>query len=317
MTNVIIDSAIYAMQPFGGISTLWRAITPLLPDLLPECTFDPAQPADVFLSTYYQPAPPGAKSVVVVYDYIQERYPGLSSFAPDALWKRSAVAAADAVVAISKWTADDVLRFDGKVASVAYLSTSLDRASDDEVRAFRRLYKIDYPYVLIMGRRSLYKNFNTYIQALRVLGSQRGFGTLCVGGEETIGPASVDALLARPMSHRALPPEHLAAAYTGALCLVYPSLYEGFGLPVLEAYSCGCPVICGDGGALAEINEAALVVNITAPREIAQALVAMSNPGVRIEHILKGYEVAQRFSWQQPAQQIAASIRSVMEREAA
>src|SRR5687768_17054043 len=68
--NIVIDDTIYHLQQSGGISTLWRALTPALQAALPDFTFDPARPADVFISTYYQPAPDGAKSIAVVYDYI-------------------------------------------------------------------------------------------------------------------------------------------------------------------------------------------------------------------------------------------------------
>jgi glycosyltransferase involved in cell wall biosynthesis len=305
MTNIVIDDAIYRLQASGGISTIWRALTPLLQDKLPEFTFDPAQPPDIFISTYYQAAPPGATSVVMVYDYIHERYPGLSSFATDALWKQSAVRAADAVVAISQWTANDVRQFQGKPSTVAYPATSLERASAQDVQAFKAKYGLPDHYVLIVGRRDLYKNVSAYWQALRLL--PHTF-TLCIGGE------ALDAIQGHRQQLR-LDPGEMAAAYTGARCLVYPSLYEGFGLPVLEASSCGCPVICGSGGALAEINAAALVVDVTRPRSIAEALMKLQDPGVRIDHVLRGYEMARRFSWQQTADQMVAIIKNIAERE--
>lgn len=304
MTNILIDDAIHHMQLAGGISTLWRALGPLLREALPDFTFDASQPADVFLSTYYQPAPDEAKSIVVVYDYIADRYPGIPKYSPDILWKRAAVAQADAVVAISEWTASDVLRFDGKQASVAYPATSLARVSHDAVQAFKAKYSLPDNYVLIVGRRDLYKNVSTYWQAARMM--QPPPFTLCVGGEEAAIPSG---------KRVHLDASELSAAYTGAMCLVYPSLYEGFGLPVLEAYACGCPVICGDGGALAEINGATCVVDVTRPREIAQALLKMQDPGTRIGHILKGYDVAQRFSWASMAASVATVIRDVAKKE--
>lgn len=302
--NIVIDDTIYHLQQAGGISTLWRALTPLLHQALPECAFDPTRPADIFLSTYYQPSPAGAKSIVVVYDYIADRYPLLLKHAPDVLWKHAAVASASAVIAISEWTARDVMRFDGKQATVAYPATSLTRADHATVQAFKAKYQLPDSYVLLVGRRDLYKNGPTYWQAINMMQPQPF--TLCVGGEP---------MMSFPAGKRVhLEADELAAAYTGALCLVYPSLYEGFGLPVLEAYACGCPVICGDGGALSEINQAARVVDVTRPAQIAQALATMVDPGVRIEHILKGYEIAQRFSWASMAQQVAAVIRDVAEK---
>lgn len=300
--NIVIDDAIYTMQSSGGISTLWRALTPALKEALPEFTFDSTKPADIWLSTYYQPAPEGAKSIVMVYDFIHERYPGLSRFSQDSQWKHAALARADAVIAISQWTAADAKIYAPDTATdVAYPATTLHRASHDEVQAFKAKYGLPDSYVLIAGRRDLYKNVSTYWQAVSLI--QQSPFTLCIGGETMASSPSQRQLR--------LPDSELAAAYTGALCLVYPSLYEGFGLPVLEAYACGCPVICGSGGALAEINGAALVVDVTRPREIAQALATMSDPGVRIDYILKGYEVARRFGWPQMAERVAAVIRSV------
>jgi len=306
--NIVIDDTIYKLQQSGGISTLWRNLTPALHEAMPDCMFDAAQPADVFLSTYYQPAPVGAKSVVMAYDFIHERYPAFRPVTQDSLWKAAALERADAVIAISQWTADDVKKFTGKNAMVAYPATTLERAAHEDVQAFRAKYHLPERYVLIVGRRDGYKNVGSYFQALSLL--PPSFLTVCTGnGSEPL------VTYGRPTIGLSLTPDELAAAYTGALCLVYPSLYEGFGLPVLEAYACGCPVICGSGGALAEINQAALVVDVTKPREMAEALMKMSDPGVRIEYILKGYEVVKRFRWQDMAAKVAAVIKEVTERE--
>lgn len=310
--NIIIDDTIFKLQSHGGISTIWRELIARLPALLPDCTFDPALPADIFLSSYYQPAPVGAKSVVMVYDFIHERYPAFPRYSVDSQWKALAIARADAVIAISQWTALDIRNYTlyKDAIKVVYPATLLERDNHEDVQAFKAKYQLPDRYVLIVGRRDLYKNVSTYFQAAAML--PPSFLTLCVGdGTE---PAMT---YGRPVRGIHLPPEELSAAYTGALCLVYPSLYEGFGLPVLEAYACGCPVICGNGGALAEINEAAVVVDVTKPREIAEALVKLSDPGQRIDHILRGYEVVKRFSWERMAQQVAGVIKEVSERETA
>lgn len=299
--NLWFGDEIFHLQSQGGIRGLWRELLPCLKEALPEATWDSDQPCDVWLPSYYGygKKPEGTKSVVLVYDFIHERYPGLAH-KMDALWKREAIEQAAAVIAISQWTAADTRWLAGKEATITYPATSLTRASHEDVLAFKAKYGLPDNYVLIVGNRALYKNVSTYWQALKMM-NPRPF-TLCVGGENAPVPAEM---------HVRLNADELAAAYTGATCLVYPSLYEGFGLPVLEAYSCGCPVICGDGGALAEINEAARIVNVTRPMEIARAIVDMHDHGTRIEHILKGYKVAQRFSWVTMAQQIADVIRGV------
>lgn len=304
MKRLLIDRAIFNLQSSGGISTLWRSLLPYLATALEGWEIVDSLPADVFISTYYQPAPAGIPSIAIVYDFIAQRYPLLSSHTIDSQWKYAAIENASAVIAISQWTADDVLRYQGKQASVAYPATSLHRAKQSEVLAFKAKYGIQSAYVLISGRRDLYKNVSTYWQACRMMTPPPL--TVCIGGEPMASNSHV--------LHIDLDASELTAAYTGAMCLVYPSLYEGFGLPVLEAYSCGCPVICGNGGALAEINEAACVVDVTRPREIAQALVTLMNPSERMSYILKGYDVAKRFSWQAMAEQIASVVRDVVER---
>jgi glycosyltransferase involved in cell wall biosynthesis len=300
--NIIISPEIFQLQARGGISTLWRNLIPRIQALLPECTFDSTQPADVWIPTYYAAAPVGIPSIVTVFDWMHERYPKLSPFAVEAVTKRRAIAHATELISISHWTASDTQAFMQRESTVVYPATDLQRASSDEVAAFRTKYKLPDEYILIMGNRGLYKNVSTYWQATRLFNAPL---TVCIGGENEPDSSQV--------RHFQLTPDDLSAAYTGALCLVYPSLYEGFGLPVLETYACGCPVVCGNGGALAEINSAAAVVDITKPMDIIQGIARVIDPPQRVEHILKGYSVAKQFSWDKAAQQYAAVIRRVIE----
>ena len=164
--NIWIDDTIYRLQSHGGISQLWRKLTPALQAALPEATFDTRVTPDVFLSTYYQSAPEGVQSVVVVYDFLHERYPTIGAQHPDAVIKRAAIERADAVTAISQYVADDCQRFMHKTANVAYCGGSeYQRALPSEVDAFRAKYNLHKPYVLTVGRRGLYKNINALYQA--------------------------------------------------------------------------------------------------------------------------------------------------------
>ncbi|MGH7257283.1 MAG: glycosyltransferase, partial [Nitrospiraceae bacterium] len=100
--------------------------------------------------------------------------------------------------------------------------------------------------------------------------------------------------------------EDLHALYAGADLFVFPSLYEGFGLPVLEAMSCGTPVLVSKSGALPEvIGEAGLAVNAEDPRTLADAIIrAMGNAELRLHMREAGLRQAERFSWSRSADQL-------------
>jgi len=106
----------------------------------------------------------------------------------------------------------------------------------------------------------------------------------------------------------------LVELYNAATALVYPSVYEGFGLPVLEAMRCGCPVVCSDAGALVELADgAALVASATSVEELADALAAVLAEPDKAEALReKGLQRAQEFSWARCAAQTATSYEAAL-----
>lgn len=108
--------------------------------------------------------------------------------------------------------------------------------------------------------------------------------------------------------------EDLAPLYGGALAFVYPSLHEGFGLPVLEAMRCGTPVITSDSGALAEVARgAAQGVNVRNDAAIAQALAKVSSDaGLRADLARRGTERAREFSWKHSLRALLAAYRAAL-----
>ena len=99
--------------------------------------------------------------------------------------------------------------------------------------------------------------------------------------------------------------EELAIAYSGAIVLSYPSKYEGFGLPILEAMACGCPVITCENASIPEVaGEAAININDNDPEELANALSEVQKPGIRQLLIARGIEQAKKFTWSSTAKTV-------------
>ncbi len=310
--NVCIDRAIYSLQSQGGISRLWRQVTLPLHAAMPDAAFVEQEPADVFMSTYYALPANGARSVAVVYDMIAEQYSPIGYHHPDALAKREAIRFAEAVIAISEPAAADVRKLTGRECAVAPCGggETLARALPSAVDDFRRRFGLDKPYILTVGRRGLYKNVQALYQAWRPWGQAAYLVT--VGGEDNLPQdMAFDRAFPGVRKPLKLTDADLACAYTGALALVFPSFMEGFGLPVIEALACGCPVIGGEAIRYAT-GDAGIYVNVYRPLAIAQGLNEACDPAQRIERAVKGYARAKQFTWAGMAQAFAKVIRSVI-----
>jgi mannosyltransferase len=107
--------------------------------------------------------------------------------------------------------------------------------------------------------------------------------------------------------------ENLGYLYQRAFALVYPSLYEGFGLPPLEAMSCGCPVIASNTSSIPEVvADAGILINPYDVNAIATALEKLLSDDIRNYYITKGLDRAELFSWEQTAQKYTEIYKSLM-----
>jgi glycosyltransferase involved in cell wall biosynthesis len=148
-------------------------------------------------------------------------------------------------------------------------------------------------YVLAVGTLEPRKNLARAREAAQKAGVE-----LRVAGERGWGGVDVEGWVGR------VPDDELAALYRGARCLVYPSLYEGFGLPVLEAMACGTPVVTSAGGATEEVaGEAAVLVDPLDPASIAAGIEAAESR--REELRLLGFERVRAFGWERVARETA------------
>ena len=190
----------------------------------------------------------------------------------------------------------------------------------------RRLF--DFPYLLFVGTEQPRKNLGALLEAFALV--KRGDGSsfprlklVKVGDPGEPGAALRAATLATVRRLRLeddvvftgrVPDEDLAACYSGASCLVLPSLYEGFGFPPIEAMACGCPVVVSGAGALREIaGEAALVVDPADPQSLAEAIRRVLN-GAGREMVELGLRHARRYSWERAARETVAVYDGVAAR---
>lgn len=304
--TIYLDDAIFKLQTHGGISTLWHKLTPHLQALLSEVTWGETTP-DYFMSTYYQLPNGDTKSISVVYDFIAERHPAIGRYHPDAIQKHKAIAHASAVIGISEWTANDARAFTDKPVFVAHCGTDIQRATPSQVAAFRERHNLNKPYVLVVGRRHLYKNVNALYQAWNGFDGRELCQVVCIGGEpQTIA----DTTFASDWIQLRLDDSELAAAYTGAMMLVYPSLFEGFGLPVLEAMACGTPVVCGQRSAIPEFaQDTPYYADVFRPLSVAEQMNAALHPD--FERQQKAMRIAREYTWERMANQIIQAIKDI------
>jgi glycosyltransferase involved in cell wall biosynthesis len=274
----------------------------------------PRRDVDVFHQTYYAAstyAPRSARRFVTVYDMIHELHP--ESFPADddtPRRKKLAVAWADHVLCISETTRQDLIRILGVApdkATVVHLGHSLQpgRVADGAAPA-------QEPYLLYVGARGGYKNFDRLVAAYADSATLRGeLALVCFGGGG-FGERELERLRARGVAGRvrqvAGGDEVLSRLYTGAQALVYPSLYEGFGIPPIEAMAHGCPVVCSRGGSIPEVvGDAGAYFDPLDPRDIRTTIEdTVASSAARERLVALGRERARRFSWDACARETLA-----------
>jgi len=281
---------------------------------------------DVFTSTYYT-SPISTPMVLMVYDMIPELFEfDLTQRA----WmeKETAISYAQRYLCISYNTRKDLLAFYPeipdemvKVAHCGVDDVVFYPRDNHRVATFRKRFSLKRPYFLFVGSRvqhNGYKNSHMFFDALsRMEGT--GFDVFCVGGEKEIEAEILNSLPSGVRCSRVeLTDDELAMAYGGALALVYPSLYEGFGMPVIEAMSSGCPVITTHHGSLAEAaGDAACLISGTSVEEMCRALERMQDAVYRQMLKEKGLAHARKFRWRQMAQVFGEEVDKLLQEASA
>jgi glycosyltransferase involved in cell wall biosynthesis len=233
---------------------------------------------------------------------------------------RRAVTRADAILAISQSTKNDLvdlLNVPSSKITVTHLAADpACRPVTEAARleAVRHNYGLPDGYLLFVGTLEPRKDLPTLLRAFASLGPAAKDICLVLAGrpgwlyEQVYDLARTLKLGDRVRFLGAVPADDLPTLYSGARLFVLPSLYEGFGMPVLEAMACGAPVVCANTSSLPEIaGDAALLVPPGDEAALAQAMATILSDGdLRRQLTQRGFARAARFSWEATARQTLA-----------
>lgn len=194
-----------------------------------------------------------------------------------------------------------------------------------EIQRVLDRYRIHYPFLLYVGRTNPQKNIPRLVEAFAVIRGEikehplyRDLRLIIIGDEIARHPALRYAVIQSRVEDSVrflgfVPIETLRSLYQAASAFVFPSLYEGFGLPPLEAMACGTPVVCSNVSSLPEVvGDAAVVVNPENVFDIARGIKEiLLDENLRADLITRGLEQAKQFSWERSARQVLQAYEEV------
>jgi glycosyltransferase involved in cell wall biosynthesis len=270
--------------------------------------------ADLFISSYYT-TPLTTPSVFLAHDMIPELM-GWNLQNPMWQEKHYGIQHASAYIAVSENTARDLVKCfpeisleSVKIALNGVNHQIFSTANPEDIHFFKIKYGISKPYFILVGPGGGYKNSILFFQGFAQLVSKQGFDIVCTGGGGLLEPAFREYTFGCTVHMLQLSDEELAIAYSGAVALVYPSKYEGFGMPIAEAMACGCPVITCPNASLPEVaGKAAIYVKDDDFEAMTNALCEVQKPRDRNSLIAAGLEQAKQFSWRKMAEAISSAL---------
>jgi len=277
---------------------------------------------DIFHPTYYDPYfldYIGNKPfVLTIYDMIHEIYPEI--FSPkDKVSERKKLLAQKAakIIAISENTKRDIvkiLKIDEDKIEVIHLGSSLK--IDKDIKTIN--IKIPGKYILFVGSRRGYKNFELFIEAISpLLNDDVKLNVVCAGGGK-FNDIEIEKLKNSKIKNKVFyysgSDSVLAYLYQKAVAFVFPSLYEGFGIPILESFACGCPVICSRTSSLPEVaGDAAIYFDPTDKLSIQNSIhKVIYDDELKNNLISKGTERIKEFTWGKTAKKTKVLYEDIL-----
>ena len=304
------------LQNYWGRSSSKRAIRQMDPDVFHPTYFDP-----YFLDTCAQQ---GIPFVITVHDMIHEKYghghKGVFSLDADVVKnKRLLAEKAAAIISVSEHTRQDLLHFYPQLdpAKIVVVHHGNALAAPPTPNGHLDALQTN-PYLLFVGQRKGYKNFNWMLEQLApLLQSERALQLWCVGGgafdtEEQVLISRLN--ISQQVQYQAISSnKSLAQVYQQAQCFIFPSQYEGFGMPVLEAFACACPVILNRTSSLPEVGgDAALYFDMETAGSLEHAVKQiLYDSTTRQQYIERGATRAKQFTWAQSVEKHLAVYQGV------
>ncbi|ACL17479.1 glycosyltransferase family 4 protein [Methanosphaerula palustris] len=265
---------------------------------------------DLFHPTYYDPYflnyLKGRPYVLTVYDMIHELYPEMFGKDFTTVQKRIVAERAEAILAISESTRTDIIRLfdiDPALVKVVHLATSLGDVKPDTTLT------LPQRYILFVGNRTVYKNFNFFITSISpLLKKDRFLHVICAGGgmfSEAEKNLLKELNISKQVLYYTFNDSMLSQLYARAELFIFPSLYEGFGIPILEAFSCGCPVAASNTSSLPEVGGDAAryfdPMSATSLVDIVEEIVYDKPLQESLRR--RGYLRLKNFSWEKTAEE--------------
>lgn len=253
--------------------------------------------------------------VFTICDLIHLQFPGKAKFAKQLyydLFIKPGTYRAHKILTISEYSKKTIMEWANVPAEkIAMVSCGISA----DLTPYGEQYQPGFPYLLHVGNTKSHKNVARLLQAFAVAKMDSGI-RIILTGEKTSELSEVimkHHLEKRVIFSGLISEKQLAEYYRGALAVTFPSLYEGFGLPVLEAMACGTPALTSDATSLPEVaGDAAVLINPYEIDSIAQGIEKIiSDSSLRNDLIKKGLERVKLFSWDKTASVVQDTLNTI------
>lgn len=258
------------------------------------------------------------KNIVTIHDFTHQKYMNFYHKTMNSKLKKRAIKHADGIVCISQNTYKDMLKFYPKSKNkrnvVIYNGANFEIFCHLDNPVLSKKYEalVDKKFILFVGQRDGYKNFDFILEVLK--NTEDLYLCLVGGNDLNLNSSQFDKIKNRILHFNNVSDEELNVLYNKSFCFIYPSLYEGFGIPICEAMNSGCPVIAFNNSSIPEVmNGSGILLENNDLKGVLSALDHLQDEEYRNTLILNQYQACKKFSWDIAYQQMQEFYKRVLE----